>query len=179
MSDRQATVLLVTGPAGSGKTTTALEWASTSTRRAAHLSVDDMSLVVKTGRVSGAEQGDEALLQWHLAVAATGAAAEGYAAAGIDCAIDAYLLPEQLDLWSWTAPFDPLIVVLLPDVETAVQRNGRRVESTGWGVPEWQVYANHSAMGAWHEHTSALVIDNSTSTVEEVVAEIRRRCAER
>lgn len=138
-----------------------------------------MSMSVKSGRVSGAESSDEAVRQWHLAVSATGSAAGRYAEAGIDCAIDTYLLPDHLDLWSWTSEYRCAVVVLLPDVETAVKRNAKRVESTGWGVPEWQVRANHSAMASWHGHPSALIVDNSARTVAQVVDQIRRLSVDR
>jgi len=139
---------------------------------AAHFSVDEMSLAVKAGHVSGAREGSEALPQWHLAISATGAAACIYARDGIHCAIDAYLLPEHLPLWSWSEEFARAIVVLLPDVEAAIARNAARKAADGWGVPEWQVRANHESMASWTSHPEAIVIDNTRPSIEDVLAKL-------
>lgn len=165
-----ARVLIVTGPAGCGKTTTARSWALASTSQVAHLSVDEMSLAVKAGHVSGSAGGSEARRQWLLAVSATGAAARTYACDGVHCAIDSYMLPERLPLWAWSEDFDRSIVVLLPNVETAVERNATRKALDGWGVPEWQVRANHEVMASWADHPSVTIIDNTRLALEDVVA---------
>ncbi len=64
------------------------------------------------------------------------------------------------------------MVVLRPDVEVAVSRNAARLRETGWGVPEWQVRANHEALGVWAGRADALVVDNSRKSPMQVLATI-------
>lgn len=168
----EATVLLITGPAGSGKTSTAEAWASTGPAKSAHLSVDGMSLSVKAGFVSGAQPGAEAQRQWRLAISATIAAAHTYASEGVHVAIDSFALPIHLPMWEPLRAFAFGVVVLLPDVEVAVQRNGHRQATTGWGVPEADVRANHEMMSRWMDEANVLVVDNSELELTSVVAAV-------
>jgi hypothetical protein len=62
-------VLLITGGAGAGKTSTAESWAATRPGLAAHLSHDAVLHFVKSGLVSPAESsGAEAERQWRIAI---------------------------------------------------------------------------------------------------------------
>lgn len=167
-----AQLLLVTGPAGAGKTTTADSWASSHEETAAHVSHDDIGLFVRSGFVSGADahRDPEGWRQWRLGADICAAAARAYAGAGIHCAVDTYLLPHTRQLWTAVDDLCPLVVVLLPDVEVAVERNARR---EGWGVPEDAVRANHAAMRRWYEVPDALVLDTSRLSLADVVRAIR------
>ncbi len=138
-------VLLITGAAGTGKTSTAHAWAASRREVAAHLSHDNVLLFVKSGLASPAEQTTaEAERQWHVARDICIAAAHIYANAHIRCVIDTFLLPPHLPLWRGLAPLRVGLVVLHPLVGVAVARNAARMEATGWGVPTWQVHGNHT-----------------------------------
>lgn len=168
-------LLLITGPAGAGKTTTAAAWASSHSETAAHLSHDSVTLFVRSGFVSGADahRNPEGERQWRVGIDICAAAARVYAAAGIHCAIDTFLLPSHRHLWrsgGTDAVFQPRIVVLLPGVEHAVGRNAGRVN---WGVSEEAVRANHAAMEAWLDVPDVLVLDNSRMALPDVVQSIR------
>lgn len=165
-------LLLVTGPAGAGKTTTAAEWASAHPDTAAHVSHDSVTLLVRSGFVSGADahRNPEGERQWRLGVDVCAATARIYAAAGIHCAIDTFLLPHTRNLWDSVADLRPRIIVLLPDAERAVARNAGR---DNWGVSEAAVRTNHAAMCAWNDTPGVLVLDTSRTTLPDVVRSIR------
>ncbi len=166
-------VLLMTGAAGVGKTSTAQGWSASRRGTAAHLSHDTLLLFVKSGLVSPAEsETAEAERQWRIAIEVCVAATRIYAASGIRCAIDTFLLPHHLDLWRGLAHLHVGLVVLHPAVEVAARRNTARLEQTGWGVPTWQVHANHAAMTAWKNYSQPLVVDTSEMDLEQVLAAI-------
>lgn len=164
-------VLLVTGGAGSGKTSTAEAWAASRAGLAAHVSHDAILNFVKAGVVSPAESpGAEAERQWRIGIDVCTAICRIYAAAGVRCAVDTFLLPATLPLWDGLRDLRVGVVVLRPDVEIAVSRNAARLREVGWGVPEWQVRANHEAMGAWLGRRDAFVLDNSRKDRAQVLA---------
>jgi chloramphenicol 3-O-phosphotransferase len=166
-------VLLITGGAGSGKTSTAEAWAASRQGLAAHLSHDTILHFVKAGVVSPAESStSEAERQWRLAIDVCVAATRIYAAAGVRCAIDTFMLPAYTGFWRGLAHLRVGVVVLHPDVEVAVARNAARLQQSGWGVAEWQVRANHEAMQAWRDRQDVLVLDNSVLDRAQVLAAI-------
>ncbi|HEX3722562.1 MAG TPA: AAA family ATPase, partial [Nitrolancea sp.] len=128
-------VLLITGGAGSGKTSTAEAWAASRPSVAAHLSHDDVHTFVKSGVMNPADgSNEEADRQWRIAIDICVAACRIYVAEGIRCAIDTYLLPTNLVLWSALREFRVGLVVLRPDVDVAARRNAKRQHEIGWGV---------------------------------------------
>ena len=166
-------VLLITGAAGTGKTSTARAWALSRHGVAAHLSHDDLMLNVKSGLVSPSEEATaEAERQWRIALNICVAASQIYAAAQVRCAIDTFLLPIYLSLWNHLAQFQVGLIVLHPTLETAIARNTARIRETGWGVPTWQIQANHAAMAEWSRHSDVLMLDNSQLTLDQVIAAI-------
>jgi len=166
-------VLLITGAAGTGKTSTAIAWASSQHEITAQLSHDTILGSIKSGLASPAEQATaEAERQWRIALDICIAAARIYASARIRCVIDTFFLPAQLPLWQELADLRVGLVVLHPPVEVAVARNAARLEHSGWGVPEWQVRANHGAMCAWETYTQVLILDNANRALEHILAAI-------
>jgi hypothetical protein len=166
-------VLLITGAAGTGKTSTAQAWAASRRDVAAHVSHDDVLLFIKSGFASPAEQTTaEAERQWRIALDICCAAATIYAGNQIRCAIDTFLVPANLELWYGLSHLRVGLVVLRPSIETAVARNQARREQTGWGVPEWQVHANDDAMSAWRKHQSPLMLDTTHLSLAQVVTAI-------
>jgi hypothetical protein len=79
-------VLLITGAAGTGKTSTAIAWASSRHEITAHLSHDTILGSIKSGLASPAEQTTaEAERQWRIALDICIAAARIYASAHSVC----------------------------------------------------------------------------------------------
>jgi chloramphenicol 3-O-phosphotransferase len=166
-------VLLITGGAGTGKTSTAADWAASRQGLAAHLSHDTVLHFVKSGILSPAHsQTTEAERQWRMAIDVCVAAARIYATAGVRCAIDTFLLPDYQDLWRDLSHLQVGLVVLHPPVEVAVARNAARFQQSGWGVAEWQVRANHDAMSAWCGHAHVFMIDNSETDRGQLLNEL-------
>lgn len=166
-------VVLITGAAGTGKTTTASNWAATRRETSAHLSHDNMLGNVKSGLASPAHQASaEAERQWRIALDICVAAACIYAGSGMRCAIDTFCLPVHLPFWHGLAHVRVGLVVLHPPVEVAVARNAARLASSGWGVAEWQVRANHAAMCAWQTVPQVLIVNNATLQIGDVLAAI-------
>ena len=128
---------------------------------------------VKSGVISPADGPNaEAERQWHVALDGCVAACRIYVAAGVRWAVDTFLLPDVVSLWAGLQDLRVGVIVLRPDVEVAVRRNAARLRETGWGVPEWQVRANHEAMGAWVGRRDAFVVDNSRTDQTQVLAVI-------
>ena len=166
-------ILLITGAAGSGKSSTAQAWAASRRDICAHLSHDDVTLFIKSGFVSPAQQNtEEAERQWRIALTICSNTAQLYAKEGIRCAIDTFLLPHALPFWQGLSHLRVGLLVLQPPVEFAVDRNSMRIQHSGWGVPSWHVYENHAAMRAWEGHPAALVLDNASLSVDQVVESI-------
>ncbi len=165
-------VVLVTGAAGTGKTTTAQAWAASRHGVAAHLSHDAVSLFTKSGLVSPGEPTTEAVRQWRVALDICVAAATIYSENQIQCAIDTFLVPANLQLWRGLGHLQVGLVVLHPSLETALARNQTRREQVGWEVPEWHIRGNHAAMRAWQQDGRPLILDTTHLSVPEVVEAI-------
>lgn len=128
---------------------------------------------MKSGFVSPArEDSAEAERQWRTALDVCVAASRVYGAAQVQCAIDTFLPLSRRPLWRGLEPLRVGIVALYPPVEVALERNAVRLKEYGWGVPDWQVIANHEAMSAWLEHPDVLILDNSEFDVRETVSRI-------
>jgi predicted ABC-type ATPase len=166
-------VVLITGAAGTGKTTTANTWAATRRETSAHLSHDTLLGNVKAGLASPAHHTSaEAERQWRIALDICVAAARIYAGSGIRSAIDTFCLPVHLAFWHELAHLRVGLIALHPPVEVAVARNAARLASSGWGVAEWQVRANHHAMCAWQAVPQVLVLNNAALDMGDVLGAI-------
>ena len=125
---------------------------------------------------------DETLAQWQVAVDICGDMARRYAAADYACVVDApgiYVdggVPwEPYTQAAWRRALDGVdwrLVVLQPDIELicerAVARQGVRQP------PEAILRGIHAAMEAWREVEGVTVLDNSSLTVAETAAALRR-----
>jgi adenylate kinase family enzyme len=178
----EAFVLLLTGPAGAGKTTVAAEWAATRTSATAHVSLDDVRDFVKAGYVNP-EDGwnEETQAQYDLARELCATIARRYVDSGITCAVDDAIFPAWAEVgyerWDQALADAPhALVVLLPRLEVARRRNEsghdghRRLRADTMRM----IYDD---MLPWRD-TDAPVIDNSELSVAETVAEIDRVLAE-
>ena len=165
-------VVLITGAAGTGKTTTAHAWAASRHDVAAHVSHDTVSLFTKSGLVSPGEPTTEAVRQWRVALNICVAAATIYSESHIQCAIDTFLVPANLHLWRGLGHLRVGLVVLHPSLETALARNQMRRAQVGWEVPEWHIRGNHAAMSAWQQDDRALMLDTTYLSVPQVVEAI-------
>jgi chloramphenicol 3-O-phosphotransferase len=162
-------VLLITGPAGAGKTATARCLATMQTQPTLHLSLDDVRGSVLSGFANPVDGWNaEVARQYALAQRAIGHTARLYVKSGFKVVIDDAVFPEweEADLARWLDALhtlDPRLVVLLPRFEVVyarnAQRSGRRLLEPGL------LRTIYDMMLPWH-HADVSIIDNSDLSVE-------------
>ena len=115
-------VILLTGPAGAGKTATASAWAKSHRHPTVHLSIDTFREFVKSG-YSNPEDGwnGETQRQYDLAQTACSEVAREYVESGYCCAIDDAVFPNwpEVGYGRWQAVLGPIqhrLIVLLPSL---------------------------------------------------------------
>ncbi len=170
-------VVLLTGPAGAGKTTVARAWATSQERPTAHISLDDVRDFVKAGLVHPADGWkDEVERQYHLAQQGCAMLAINYVNAGFLCIIDDAIFPqwESVGYAGWEhllAEVPHYLVVLLPEFEYVIERNMYR---TGHRLlSERMLRIIYEMMVPWRNQTAFPVIDNSQLTIDETVARLQ------
>jgi chloramphenicol 3-O-phosphotransferase len=178
-------VVLLTGPAGAGKTTVAHAWASRQKRPTAHISLDDVRDFVKAGFVHPADGWkDEVEWQYHLAQQGYAMLAINYVNAGFLCIIDDAIFPEweSVGYAGWErllAEVPHYLVVLLPEFEYVIERNKYRTGNRL--LSEDMLRTIYEMMVPWKSQAVFQAIDNSQLTIDETVArlevEIERRRA--
>ena len=171
-------LLLITGPAGAGKSTVASEFASSRDERCVHLSLDSFRHMVKTGFIDPKYGwGDEVQVQLDIARANVASVASRYLNTGYQVVVDDALFPnwEAVGLEPWRrvmAPVEIDLVALMPDWEVVVARDkGRAADQQ---IPDEMLRTIYDDMGGWRERSDVAVIDNSVISVEETVVEIER-----
>jgi predicted kinase len=178
----EAFVLLLTGPAGAGKTTVAAEWAAARDSPTAHVPLDDVRDFLKAG-YANPEDGwnEETQAQYDLARELCATVARRYVDSGIGCAVDDAIFPDWpevgYDRWERALEGVPhVLVVLFPRFEVAGRRNETGHEEHRRLRAE-TVRMIYDDMLPWRD-TDAPVIDNSDLSVPETVAEVNRVLAD-
>jgi adenylylsulfate kinase-like enzyme len=171
-------VVLFTGPTGAGKSTVGLAWATSRERPTGFIDHDETRFLLRAGYVSrSAAAADPSLRpqadeQWLLAARVCEAVAEEYTRSGYDLAVAAFRPPgEWMGCWRQLDAMSPLIIVLLPTVEVCLDRDGDRAGRARTGEDSIRRAFSYD-WEPWHKHPLTAVIDNSTMTVEETVAQV-------
>ena len=175
MITRRGRIVFFTGPTGAGKSTVAAAWAASRSIPTAQFDHDQARFLLRSGYISRTaahtdpslrEQADR---QWLLAAAVCESIAATYTAWGCDVAVSAFRPPgdwkgcwEQLDL------MEPLIIVLLPSVETLLVRDAQRTGRRHTGEASVRRAMTYD-WEAWRADNRAYVIDSSQLSVEQVV----------
>lgn len=174
------TFVLLTGPAGSGKSTAAAAWAAQGTEPRALLDVDELRALIKAG-FAHPEHGwtDETERQWTIGTNLCAAIARVYKANGISAIIDVYAPPWPGDPWSTLIDeLDGTVVTLLPTVEVGLARNTARARQPF--LLDADLRANyHGFAECVALHPPDHLIDTSTLTVDKVVDHIQAILDER
>ena len=165
-------VVLLTGPAGSGKSTAASLWASRGGSPRASLDVDSLRLLIRAG-VALPEHGwtQETERQWNIGTELCVAMARVYQKHGIDCIVDVYAPPTTTPADSWvdiTAELELRRVILLPSLDVCMERNrqrNRRPLLSDEGMQKNYEDFEWCVRQAKPDH----VIDNSDLTLEQTV----------
>jgi chloramphenicol 3-O-phosphotransferase len=170
-------VLLLAGPAGAGKTTTARAWASAQQRPTAHISLDDVRDFVKSGYADPSDGWETAIQQqYHLARQGCATLALNYVNAGFLCIIDDAIFPQwaEVSYQGWHELLREVphyLVVLLPKFEYLVERNQSR--SGHRLLSEAMLRTIYDMMLPWHDQHAFPIIDNSELSIEETVASLQ------
>lgn len=189
-------VLLISGPGGAGKSTTAEAWARWCSHPAAHLSLDDVRNFVKSGYVNPPAGWNEDVKKQHaLARRLCALMAAEYVRAGFYCVIDDVVFPdsalviesgdakavEAFSEWEtatyprWEEDLGEIpheLVVLLPNLERCQERNEPR-EGQHRLTPRFVAWM-HRTMVPWRSQSDIPVIDNSDLTIEQTLEELSR-----
>lgn len=166
-------VVMLTGPAGAGKSQTSAAWAGLGDSPRAVIDADKIRLNVRAG-IAYPEDGwnDDTQRQWDAATEIWQAMVQVYRKYSIDCIVDVYAPP-----WP-SSKIDVLLhqlqatrVILLPTLRTCLERNRYR-----GNVPllsDEQVADNYRGFveGIQPEH-QPYVIDNSDLTLTETLAQV-------
>jgi predicted kinase len=171
-STRPAFVLL-TGPAGAGKSTAAAAWAAHGTDPRALIDVDALRTLIKAG-MAHPEHGwtDETERQWNIGIELCAAMARVYRDNHVSTIIDVYAPPSPVDPWAALVDeLDATRVTLFPSFEVCLARNAMRAREPF--LAETLLRENYADFAYCVEvHPPDHLIDPSDLTIEQVVERI-------
>lgn len=173
-----ATIWILTGPAGAGKTTVA-DALCARYAKALHIPVDELRNWVRSGYATplGGADREQVVAQFRLARRCATYIAMEYSAAGYAVVVD--------DIVGKIAreTFEPLVqagarrVLLLPSLDVALARNRARTnKSVDTAVLEPATRGLHAYMARENIGPGWTVIDSTSLSVEETVDAIVARC---
>ncbi|MBI2011387.1 AAA family ATPase [Candidatus Daviesbacteria bacterium] len=171
-------ILLITGPAGAGKSSVADSWAKKQKIPTIHLSLDQFRYFVKSGLVDPQEGwSEETKRQLSLAQKSCAEVVKIYLAEGYNCVIDDAVFPEweEAGLDNWKQVLGPVamkVVVLMPSFDALIRRNFLREGEEK--LSDEMVKTIYEMMESWKDKEE-VVIDNSNLTVEQTVEELEKR----
>ena len=171
-----APLLLLSGPAGAGKTTIADAWARRQARPTLHLSLDDLRERVKSGYANPEHGTSSAMLdQLDLARAGCALLARLYHARGYGCVIDDVIFPHwppaSYAHWQRVLGETPhRLVVLLPSLDAILVRNQER--SGHRRLQERTLRIICERMTPWREVEGVTILDNTALSVKETAVRL-------
>ena len=184
MSRNSGVVIFLTGPPASGKTSTGFLWSIQRERSTWPLEWDATAGALAAARELGRDcLPDDVSERYQLAAEVMARHAETITAGGNDCiVVGAWALDwPGPNPWESMSALDPIVCVLLPDVETSVARNARDPRRQGaFAVPEAHVRGSHALdWRRWSQDPRATVIDNSNLTLQQTVDALEHEVSRR
>jgi chloramphenicol 3-O-phosphotransferase len=174
-TSERGSILIVTGPAASGKTSVARQIAETSAEPSVHLHGDDFFHALKVGRLRGWEDGSTP--QHEVVFEAIGRAASAFALGGYFVVLDSLIRPRYyeilFDIFKSNS-IDTHFLVLRPSLAETHDRSRQRDESKRHRdeILE-ELHGAFLDLDGLEPH----VIDNTSLDVDQTVEEIRSRLA--
>jgi predicted kinase len=165
-------LLLLTGPAGSGKSTVARVWAS-KRARGVHIQLDEIRSLIVGGYADPQADGRVQTEQYEVSVLASIALAKQFINHGYDVAL-CDVFPPALFERLWRPHLEDVewrVVVLLPTLDETITRATKRTKH----VREDIIRDQHAAMTSWN---NGRIIDTTTMTVEEALVAVQRLFSE-
>lgn len=164
-------IILISGPCGSGKTTVSRLLAARSQGPSVHMHTDDFYAYIRKGYIPPWEEGSGG--QNETVVQAAAACARAYAAGGYQTFVDGVIGPWFLEPWQSLArqSLDVRYIVLLPGEDTAVHRAMTRPQKEEPSLTEEVV----RKMWGMFRECQAYGLDTSGQSPEESAALLEAR----
>lgn len=176
MEDNGAFVLLVTGPAGAGKSAAAHAWAANRATPTAHIQLDDVRELIVSGFADPRDGWtSETQRQYELARRHCADMAGGYVAAGVTTVIDDAIFPlwEACNYPGWNAALGDTphyLVVLLPSEAAVIARNAQR-HGRRLLTPDL-LHVIYEMMEPWRDQRGFPIVDTSALSIAETAQDI-------
>ena len=176
MSHQHAFTLVITGPAGAGKSATAEAWAQAQSHPTAHVSLDTVREFLCAGYADPRDGWTpEVDRQYQIARSLCADIARRYVSEGINCVIDDAVFPlwDRVDFPGWRLALretPTYLIALLPSYEAVVKRNARRQGRRLLQPPLLRTI--YDMMLPWREQREIPSIDTSALTIAETVDEM-------
>lgn len=175
-------VLLISGPAGAGKSEFAERWASTRSYRCARVTPDEVWDLIKSGRADAVDGWSEEHRRQHeLTLDGTAGLVSTFLRNEVSVVVDDVVFPEWpesgLEAWERRLPSVALrLVLLMPSWNVIVRRNAERSGRDNLPGPVSRKIFDD--MNGWREQSQYPVIDNGEMTVDETVERVERLLGE-
>ncbi len=178
IEDGRAFVLLLTGPAGAGKSAAARAWASLQPGYVAHIELDNVRDQIITG-FADPRDGWNAEADWQYTIARQNCAdmARRYVREGMTCVIDDAIFPawDRVNVEGWRTALGDVphnLIALLPRFEAVSARNAQRSGSRLLATDMLRTI--YDMMEPWRDQSDVTMTDTTRLSIEETAQAIQR-----
>jgi predicted kinase len=167
-----AKLIFITGPSGTGKSTTAKQVAVSYPTPCALLDFDSIREFIKSGYAEPADGwNDETERQWDIAKQVVTAMAHTYISKNVSVVIATFATPHDWPTWKELFRDIPhKAFALLPDVDALLARNNQREGIAK--LKESDITQNYEWSVGWNNTADMIVIDNGLADIGTVADQI-------